>query len=92
MELEQIQIDTIMERLPDFELSYETVSHKKVYNYDIAMAIPFGKKCLCWFSYFNDEDVCYFMNLNKEKNVSDQMYFLILFHTIMLSFHFVSLI
>jgi hypothetical protein len=71
MELEQIQIDTIMERIPDFELSYETVSHKKVYNYDIAMAIPFGKKCLCWFSYFNDEDVCYFMNLNKEKNVSD---------------------
>ena len=71
MELEQIQIDTLMERLPNFELSYETVSHKKVYNYDIALAIPFGKKCLCWFSYFNDEDVCYFMNLNKEKDVSD---------------------
>jgi hypothetical protein len=35
------------------------------------MAIPFGKKCLCWFSYFKDEDVCYFMDLNKDKKVSN---------------------
>ena len=41
------QTNDIISRLPPFELSYETISHKKVSNqYDITFAIPYGKKVM----------------------------------------------
>ena len=46
MELSQTQISHLMKRFPEFELSYETISYKKVSPcYDICLAIPIGKKC-----------------------------------------------
>ena len=37
----------ILSRFPHFELSYETISHRKVSEpYDVALAIPLGKKYL----------------------------------------------
>jgi len=71
MELSQNQTSQLMKRFPVFELSYETISHKKVSPlYNICMAIPTGKKCFAWFTFHNDKDVCYLMDLNREKKVS----------------------
>ena len=51
MELSQNQISQLMNRFPEFELSYETISHKKVSPlYNICLAIPTGKKCFTWFT------------------------------------------
>lgn len=58
-------------RMPHFELSYESILHKKVpENYDVQLAIPSGKKYLCWFTFLEDEDVCIFMELNKERKIA----------------------
>ena len=44
----------ILSGFPEIKLSYENITHKKVYNSDIVMAIPEGRKCFAWFSHFND--------------------------------------
>lgn len=70
-ELPYSQFSYLMKRFPEFELSYETISHKKVSNvYDICLAIPIGKKCFAWFTYQEENDVCYLLELNREKRVS----------------------
>ena len=64
------QIDDIMRRFPSFELSYETISHKKVpQQYDICLAIPQGKKAFLWFTFFRDQNVCLLITLGREKKV-----------------------
>ena len=71
MELTHAQIESLVYRFPKLELSYETVAHKKVSpNYDICIAIPTGKKQFAWFTYCGEEDVCYLIDLNKDKKVS----------------------
>ena len=41
------QTNDLVTRLPTFELSYETISHKKVSEYyDITLAIPYGRKSI----------------------------------------------
>jgi hypothetical protein len=60
-----------MERFPNIELSYETISHKKVPNtHNIALAIPHGKKYFAWFSFYHNRDVLYFIELNKDKKIT----------------------
>lgn len=66
---EEISQNSILKRLPNFELSYETISHKKVSSYDICMAIPLGKKSFLWFTFKDNYDVCYLLDLNKEKRI-----------------------
>ena len=62
------QLSYLMRRLPDFELSYETISHNKVSElYDICTAIPIGKKCCAWFTFHEKKHVCYLFELNREK-------------------------
>lgn len=65
------QITTIMKRFPSFELSYETISHKKVSNeYQVTLAIPYGRKAFIWFTFYRDTNVCFCMELNREKQVT----------------------
>jgi hypothetical protein len=62
----------IKTRFPKFELSYETVSHKKVSaNDSIAVAIPLGRKYFVWFTYEEGgcKGVCYIIGLNKDKQI-----------------------
>ena len=72
-ELNDFQCQTLMKRFPPFELSYETISHKKVFpcDYDILLAIPNAKKCCAWFTYdlTGEEDVCYLLHYNKNKAI-----------------------
>jgi hypothetical protein len=70
MELTQHDLLHLLQRFPSFELSYETITHKKVPpSYDICLGIPSGKKYFLWFTFYRDQDVCYLMELNKEKRV-----------------------
>jgi hypothetical protein len=70
MSLSFNQTQSLMKRLPKFELSYETIAHKKVSDtYTLGLAIPNGKKYYAWFSFQRNEDVCYLMELNREKKI-----------------------
>lgn len=68
--LNSFNMNNLVKRFPNFELSYETTSYKKISNnYDICVAIPNGKKYFAWFTFYNDKDVCYIFELNKEKRI-----------------------
>ncbi len=68
MELKPNIFNKVFNNIPDFELSYETISHKKVSNdYNFCLAIPNGKKFIAWFTYFKDSDVCYLFEINRDK-------------------------
>ena len=67
-ELSQEDFDNIMDRYPSFELSYETIAHKKVSpSYNICLAIPHGRKYLLWYTFYGTENVCFLLYMNKEK-------------------------
>jgi hypothetical protein len=70
-ELSSIQINTLSKRIPYFELSYEKISHKKVFpiDYSVYIAIPTGKKYCAWFSFDKSKDVCYLIQLIKNKKI-----------------------
>jgi hypothetical protein len=68
-ELSPLQMQTVLSRLPSFELSYETITHKKDYpQYNIGFAIPAGKKYYAYFSFHEGEDVCYLMEIRENKH------------------------
>lgn len=58
----------ILGEFPDIKLSYETLTHKKVYNSNFILAIPDGIKCFAWFTLFNDKHVCILFELENNKN------------------------
>lgn len=71
MDLTSSQLSYLLRRFPEFELSYETISHNKVSDlYDVCLAIPTGKKCCAWFTFHQDKNVCYLFELNREKKIS----------------------
>lgn len=70
MELNANQLYHLVERFPDFNHSYETISQKGYSDeYNVAFAIPTGKKNYAWFTFYNDSDVCYIFDLNKDKKI-----------------------
>jgi hypothetical protein len=71
MMLSQDETYEFIHRFPKIELSYETIPHKKVSPYyNICLAIPQGKKGFLWFTYDKSDDVCFFMDMNREKKIS----------------------
>lgn len=63
---------TLLKRFPQFELSYETVSHKKVSSSpSVAVAISLGRKYFIWYTYKPEtsEDACYLIGLDKDKQI-----------------------
>lgn len=71
MELPEQQCMDLMKRFPEFELSYETISHKKVSTeYNLAVAIPNGKKVFAWFTFYQSADVCFLLDVNKDKKIT----------------------
>ena len=72
MELSPNQLSHITKRFPHFELSYETnlTNQKNNSEYTLAVAIPSGKKVFAWFTFHEDNDVCYLLDLNKDKKIS----------------------
>jgi hypothetical protein len=64
---------SILSDFPKFELSYETMTHKKVFNHNVILAIPDGKKCLAWFTTYKAENVCFIME-TSDNNRIDNIY------------------
>lgn len=68
-ELSSLSTQAVLSRLPEFQLSYETITHKKEYpNYNIGLAIPSGKKYYTYYSFHGEDDVCYLMEIRENKN------------------------
>ena len=66
--LTQQDKENILSEFPNIKLSYEKITHKKVYNFDLIFAIPEGKKCFIWFYYYNDKAICLLLELNNNNN------------------------
>lgn len=65
----------ILQRFPKFELSYETIPHKKVLpKYNLCIATPCGTKAFAWFTHFGVNDACFIMETNKEKKINKISY------------------
>lgn len=60
----------LVDKLPDIELSYDKMLHKKVYA-DLYSIIPKGKKSLIWFTYFNDKNICLVLELDNSNNINN---------------------
>ena len=63
------EINNILKHFPKIELSYETFVHKKVYDADIIMTVPEGKKCFAWFTTYNQDNVCFILEIGNNKQI-----------------------
>mgnify|MGYP001176374025 CR=1 FL=1 len=71
MELSYNQLKHLLYRYPKFDLCYETASQKSdLQNYTLCLAVPTGKKHILWNTFYNDKDISYLFELNREKQVS----------------------
>ena len=61
----------ILSEFPNIKLSYEKLAYKKVYNSDLILGIPQGKKCFAWFTIYNDKPTCLIMELHENKQISN---------------------
>jgi len=59
----------ILNGFPNVKLSYENIVHKKVYSADMYLAIPDGRKCFLWFSYYKNVPTCFLMELGERKEI-----------------------
>ena len=62
--------ETILSNFPNIKLSYENITHNKVCNADIFLAIPEGIKCFAWFTYHNDNVSCFILELTENKKIN----------------------
>jgi len=69
--LTQSEKELILSDFPNIKLSYENIAHNKVYNSDIILAIPEGRKSFAWFTTYNDKNVCLIMELAENKQISN---------------------
>ncbi len=72
MELNHHQTQVLLSRFPKFELSYETISHKKVEDtdYNLAMAISTGKKSYLWLTFHKSRNSAYLLEIGKDKRIN----------------------
>ena len=59
----------VLQNFPKFELSYDIITHKKVHDANIVLAIPEGKKCFAWFTSYQNNPVCFLLQINENKNI-----------------------
>jgi hypothetical protein len=64
--LTQQNKEAILMDFPNIKLSYENITHKKVYTSDLIIGIPEGTKCLIWFTFYDDNQSCICLELNQE--------------------------
>ena len=73
MKIKEQEINLILQSFPILhsELSYEIMTHKKVHNPDLILAIPEGKKCFAWFTNYNSDNVCFLLEMNNTHKITD---------------------
>ena len=69
--IKNLDKQNIISNFPNIKLSYENITHKKVYKSDMILVIPDGKKCFAWFTYINDKPSCLIMELAINKNINN---------------------
>ena len=69
--LTQMDKENMLREFPNVKLSYENITHKKVYRSDYIVAIPEGIKCFAWFTEFNDKMGCLIMELSSNKQIQN---------------------
>lgn len=69
--LSDTEISLVLQKFPKFELSYENITHKKVHNANVILAIPEGNRFFTWFTSYNHENICFSLEIdnNKIKNI-----------------------
>jgi hypothetical protein len=72
--------DELLSEFPKFELSYETMMHNKVHEYDIMCAIPEGDKYFAWFTVHENEHVCFIRNKQENQMVQKMTIAITSFH------------
>jgi hypothetical protein len=45
--------------------------HKKVYDADMLVAIPEGKKCFAWFTSYKEQNVCFILETTENKRITN---------------------
>ena len=68
MKLTRHDMSVILRQFPNIKLSYEKIYHKKVYNSNIYLTIPKGKKYFAWFRNWSNFNVCFFLELDRKKS------------------------
>lgn len=58
----------ILNNFPELNLSYDKILHRKVCC-DLYFFIPKGKKGYLWFTYKDNNNICYFLELNKYNKI-----------------------
>ena len=71
MQFTEQEKNFILQDFPKFELSYETIIHKKVYDANFCLLIPEGIKSFAWFTTIKDENVCVIMQIGDNKKIID---------------------
>jgi hypothetical protein len=71
MKLEQSKMFELLKRFPNVNLSYESsvTTSNVTSKYDVYLEIPKAKKYFIWFTYYEDSNVCFLLELNKEKTI-----------------------
>ena len=69
MNLSDCEINLVLQKFPKFELSYEIMTHKKVHNVDVILAIPEGNKFFAWFTVYKNENVCFTLEINDNNKI-----------------------
>ena len=62
--LDKQDVQRILNEFPKIELSYEAVVHKKVPSNCMSL-MPDGRNCFAWFTIYNDHDVCFLIDLQR---------------------------
>lgn len=78
--LNTLQKQQLLSRFPinNAKLPYETTSsNTSVSNeYNMGMAISYGKRAYAWFTYYQNKDVCCIMELNRDNMIGSSIYFI----------------
>jgi hypothetical protein len=62
-------IHILLKKFPKFELCYEKITHKKVFDSNVVLAIPEGTKYVAWFTTYNKDNVCVLLEINDNKQI-----------------------
>ena len=67
MDLSRYELGQLLKEFPNIELSYEKNIHKKVSSSNIYLTIPKGAKYFAWFRSYKRHNVCFFLELDRQK-------------------------
>lgn len=77
--LSSLQKQHMLSRFPinNVKLPYETTSTNTSISseYNIGMAISYGKRAYAWFTYYQNKDVCCILELNRDNMIGSSIYF-----------------